>query len=695
MDCVLGRCEGLRTDDVREGCAEDAHRIERRANVGATVDSDAASMSAAIELADVTFDYEGSAASALNGVSLTIRPGDFLGVIGASGAGKSTLVAAMNGAIPHHHRGRMSGRVFVDGRETSVMTPTDIARIVGSVGQDIDAQMVASSVEDEILFGMENFGVPHDRIARCMSDVLERVGIEELRDREIATLSGGQKQKVAVAALMALSPRVLVLDEPTAALDPASSRMVFELLRRLNRDEGVTVVVVEQKVALLAEFCDRVAVMEAGRIAMEGPVREVFGRGRELQRIGVDCPRVTRVSNSLRECGAASREAVSLTVEEAVSLVAECVGGPKVCDGFGDHGDEEENFELADGAKKELLGANAFSDATAFASEGEGGETGRPVLEFDDVGFFYPGGTSGVHGVTFAVMPGEFVAVVGANGAGKTTITKLATGLLKPQTGTVRLAGCDVARTRTSVLARHAATLFQNPDRQICQRTVLDEVAFNLLVRGVPRKDAIGRARQTIERFGLLESAEPFVLSRGQRQMVALASAVAANPEVLILDEPTSGLDYRECMTVMRLVEEMRRNGCAVLMVCHDMEVVADFATRMVVMGDGCVLADGAPREVFSNEAVMRRARIAPPQVAKLSSALVAQGLGAFAGISEVADLVDVVLRLRTCEGAVPSPASRERPGGEPVACDSDFGSGAAAHMPAAVRIVRKEVCYG
>ncbi|MCI6548944.1 MAG: energy-coupling factor ABC transporter ATP-binding protein, partial [Coriobacteriaceae bacterium] len=252
-----------------------------------------------IEMTHVTFSYgtpeEGdagnNAGTALRDVSLSIGAGEFVGVIGPSGAGKSTLASVMSGAIPHHYHGTLYGATVVDGHDTCDVTLTDISQVVGSVLQDIDTQMVASVVEDEMLYGLENFGVPHDQIEARIARTLETVGISHLRGREVATLSGGEKQKVAIAAILAMRPRVLVLDEPTAALDPASSTLVFDTLRTV-RDEGVTVVVVEQKVALLSEYCDRILVMGAGSLVLDGTPREVFSHGDELRRIGVDSPRV-------------------------------------------------------------------------------------------------------------------------------------------------------------------------------------------------------------------------------------------------------------------------------------------------------------------------------------------------------------------------------------------------------------------
>ena len=278
-------------------------------------------METIINVDDVSFSYGTQTEQALSHISLSVNKGDFIGIIGPSGAGKSTLAACLSGAVPHHYTGTFFGSVMVDGHDTCEVSLTDVSQIVGSVLQDIDTQMVASVVEDEMLFGLENFGVPHDQIKQRVSETLETVGISDLRDREIATLSGGQKQKVAIAAILAMRPRVLVLDEPTAALDPASSTLVFETLREANRALGITIVVVEQKVALLSEYCNRVLVLNHGEIALQGEPHEVFAHTDELRAIGVDCPRVTRIFNSLEADGLVSGTPC-LDVDEAERMIS-------------------------------------------------------------------------------------------------------------------------------------------------------------------------------------------------------------------------------------------------------------------------------------------------------------------------------------------------------------------------------------
>ncbi len=547
-----------------------------------------------IELRHVSYSYAGASSRALDDLSLTIDEGDFLGVIGPSGAGKSTLASLLSGAIPHHFGGRLQGQVSVCGMSTFTAPLTDISLSVGTVLQDIDTQMVASNVEDEMLYGLENFGIDKAEVSARIDEALGLVGIANLRHREIATLSGGQKQKVAIAAMVAIRPSVMVLDEPTAALDPVSSESVFEVLRRLNREYGVTVVVIEQKVSLLSKHCGRVAVMANGRMAIEGPVRDVFSKVDELDAVGVECPRVTSLWHNLSSRGL-EVGMPALTLDEGGALI--------------------------DAALRKVPPAAVVARSCTKRLGGRA-PSGERVLDVSHVRFSYGRGMASLCDVNISVRAGEFVAIVGQNGAGKSTLVKLLNGTLKPMAGTVRVAGQDTASCRTSVIARDVSTLFQNPDHQLCKDTVLDEVAFSLELLGVRRDEALARAQEVVDDFGLPAGQAPFSLSRGQRQIVALASVVVTNPRVLILDEPTSGLDYRECKVVMDAVEGLRKRGCAVVMVCHDMEVVQDYATRLVVMGQGLILADGDPYVLFRDHVLMEEASVSAPQLVQLSQRL-------------------------------------------------------------------------
>ncbi len=517
-----------------------------------------------------------------------------------------------------------------------------------------------------------------------------------------------------VALLAEYCDRVVVIDQGRIALDgtPTDVFSHGETLRT-----GMTVILIEQTVALLAEYCDRVVVIDQGRIALDGTPTDVFSHGETLRAIGVDTPRTVRISNSLAEAGLAPDDSPALTLDGAESLVAGILA-PGL----------SESSPIAPCALDDRPDARDTADK-------------RPiVVDVAGAAYSYGTGQAGIEGINLTVRAGEILAVVGQNGAGKTTFTKLLNGLIKPSAGVVRITGLDTRTTPVSALASHAATLFQNPDRQLCRNTVVEEISFGLELQGASADAARERARHVAatfglpenaspfnlsrgqrqmvalasvvalepeliildeptsgldvaatfglpenaspfnlsrgqrqmvalasvvalepeliildeptsgldyREFGLPENASPFNLSRGQRQMVALASVVALEPELIILDEPTSGLDYRECMTVMETVRQRALDGAAVVMVCHDMEVVSDFADTLAVMAEGRLIEVGPCREVFANDALLAHARIASPCVPALGKRLAARLHPSFARITEVTDLVALVKELK------------------------------------------------
>lgn len=275
-----------------------------------------------IEIRDLSFTYRESSQPTVRNINLSIPDGQFVGITGAAGSGKSTLTYTFNGIIPHCYPGEFYGAVLIDGHDTVDTSLTDISRLVGSVCQDIDSQMVSSVVEDELLYGLENFAIPKEEVEPRLEEALRAMGIEDLRDRAIASLSGGQKQKVAVASILALRPKVLVLDEPTAELDPASSQAVFELLRRYAREHGTTVIVVEQKIALLSEYADRLIIVKEGQLLFDDSPAAVLEHAEELLAEGINCPRSTSLANRLRKLGLYSGPACR-NVAEAVRACEE------------------------------------------------------------------------------------------------------------------------------------------------------------------------------------------------------------------------------------------------------------------------------------------------------------------------------------------------------------------------------------
>ena len=278
-----------------------------------------------IQIQDFSFTYKNEKTPALREVSLTVPDGGFLGIIGPAGAGKTTLARAVSGMIPHHYRGDFYGSVSVNGLDTVDTSIDELSRLVGMVFQDVESQIISPLVEDELLYGLENFGVPREEIPARLEEALAKVGISELRDRSIASLSGGQRQKVAIASIIALKPRILVLDEPTGELDPRSSRQIFALLKQLNEEQGITVLLIEQKIMLLCEFARHLAVLSGGRIVRQGETRDVLSHADELQALGVNCPRVTTLSRVLSG-KTGTEQPVCVNLDEAETMVLNLIG---------------------------------------------------------------------------------------------------------------------------------------------------------------------------------------------------------------------------------------------------------------------------------------------------------------------------------------------------------------------------------
>lgn len=576
---------------------------------------------------------------ALNGVNLSIYPGEFVGIIGPSGAGKTTLASLFSGAIPHHYSGSLYGTVSIAGHDTTTLEITNIACLIGSVIQDIDAQMVAANVEDELLFGLENFGVPHDDIPNRIAQALETVGISDLRNRDLDTLSGGQKQKVAIAAILALQPKVMVLDEPTCALDPVSSRMIFSILRNLNQNFGITIVVVEQKVALLSEYCKRLMVLSKGELVLDAPVSEALKDINLLRKVGINYPRTTHLVKQLQDENMCDLAPLPVGVDETVDNIVSTLRNDYVSIAKQNC---ESSCESSCEASKGKYSTTESSNNESVAKL-EIDNNRKPCLSLRNVSFAYSNGVKALNNISFTINPGELVALIGRNGAGKTTITKIINGLLKPTEGNVIIEDLDTSSLRISQIAKYVSTLFQNPDRQLCKETVLEEVTLSCTLIGQNEDEAKAHAMEIIEELELDPKASPFMLSRGQRQMVALAATVVTNPKILLLDEPTCGLDYNECMRIMQVVERLRKNGCCVIMVCHDMEVVLDYATRLITINDGKLIIDGSARDVFEKPDVCSAAALYPPLLCAVCQGLVAHGFNQCDGLYVREELVEAL----------------------------------------------------
>jgi energy-coupling factor transport system ATP-binding protein len=545
----------------------------------------------AVSIKDLAYTYRGQKEPALDGLNLDVAEGEFVVVMGHSGAGKSTLCTSLNGLIPHFFRGRMQGEVRIEGRSTREGKVGEFAKDVGLVFQDFEAQLFSTNVALEVAFGPENFQVEREEMVRRVESVLSQVRLEGFEDRQPATLSGGQKQRLAIASVLAMEPRILCLDEPTTDLDPVGKLGIFEIAEDLKNRDDVTLIVVEHETEETLD-ADRIVVLRDGRIAADQPAREVL---REVELLEESSVMPLGIARFFREKGVGN-EQLPLTPEEGIKEF------------------EARGWRVSPERHRELVEAD----------EGREASYGEPLIEVEGLSHRYPNGVVVLEGVDLEVRRGEFLAVLGQNGSGKTTLVKHFNGLLEPTEGSVRVDGEETAKQGIQVLGQRVGYVFQNPDHQIFSDTVFDEVSFGPKVRALREDEVRERVEEALAAVGLggRGDEDPFGLTKGERQRVAVASVLAVRPEVLILDEPTTGLDYAEQRSMMDLVRRLNEAGSTIIAVTHTMWVVAEYAHRAAVMKDGRMALSGTVREVFVRDEELRDAYLRPPHIVSLGNSL-------------------------------------------------------------------------
>ena len=514
----------------------------------------------------VTFSYPETSSPALSDVSLRIEAGQFALVVGPSGSGKSTLLRCINGLVPHFSGGTFAGRVTVAGLDTREHPPRDLASAVGFVFQDPEAQFVTERVEDELAFALENAGVPPLTMRKRVEEVLDALGIAALRKRAVSSLSGGEQQRVAIAAALALQPKVLVLDEPTSQLDPQSAEDVLGALVRLNADLGLTIVLAEHRLERVLQFSDRVVFLPGvGELPLVGNPREV------MESVELTPPLVTLGK-------ALGWKPLPLTIKEG--------------------------RRFAGTLSAERRGWSEESKRRT-ATRDEEGKANSLALDVKDV-WHADGGQEILRGVSLSVGAGEFVALMGRNGSGKTTLCKSIVGLIRPQRGQVKVNGQDVRGTSTADICRQVGYVPQNPGALLFADAVRDELIVTLRNHGLDEATAPVAPGELLATLGLEDVAAqyPRDLSTGQRQRTALASVLVTRPSLLLLDEPTRGLDYASKSTLVNILRHWQAQGTAIVMVTHDVELVATCADRVALMAEGEIVVDGPVRQVLSESAI-------------------------------------------------------------------------------------------
>jgi energy-coupling factor transporter ATP-binding protein EcfA2 len=572
-------------------------------------------MSLALDVTDLHWRYPSFSGQenpwVLRGVNLSLADGQILGITGPSGAGKTTLCRLMLGVLPHgikipfrqvnHH---IQGQVQVLGETVTRVDPAGnvvngtalgkleglgvLAPRIGMVMQDPENQFLTMSVLHELAFGLALRGLDKTEILSRSEQALNMVGLAalwpEAGNTHPADLSGGQKQRVAIASFLALQPEVLILDEPTSDLDPLGKHEVIDAIRRLKEAHGMTIVLVEHDPELLHSFCDRIALLDEGRIVAEAAPGDFYAQTTMLEAHGVAAFEVTRIAR-LSRLGNGDRAPVSID-------------------------------DLAQVLLQRPQPAPAEDKAAPLTDA---------VIEAAGLEYAYPDGTLALRGAELTVQRGEMVALLGINGSGKTTLAKVLAGLIPPEHGQARVLGQNLGAGRIRrELPRHVGYIFQNPDHQLFTRRVYDEVAYGLINMGLPAAQRDTVIRKTLATVGLADvlDEDPLFLGKGQRQRLAVASVLAMGPEILIVDEPTTGQDHRMIAGVMSLLDDLNAQGKTILIITHDMTLVADHCSRAVVLLAGQTVFNGAPRQLFADRVLLDQAHLRAPQAIRLSLAL-------------------------------------------------------------------------
>jgi len=545
-----------------------------------------------IKLESVDITYPAGNRHALKGIDLEIKSGEFIAIMGKTGSGKSTLLRLMNGSIPHAIDADVKGNVIVFGEDTRTKKIYELTQYVGEVFDLPDMQHIATTVYEDVLMGPIFLDLPKEEIFSRGKNALESTRLAGFEDRLVYTLSGGEKQSLAIAGVLALLPEVLIGDEPTSMLDPLGTERVWSVLSDLHKN-GKTIVLATQKSELVVSNATRVIFLDRGRILFDGPTKKAFEQDEVIEKCGVRVPGALKLSNAL------GTEPRFFTFEEA------CKGLRGI---FKD--------------KKKAYFAHRHP-----TREMKKGLVGKPLMVVENVHHVFKGGIHALQGVSFAANPGEFIALIGQNGSGKTTLAKHLVGLQKPtnKDSKIVLGGTDIIKSRTCDIFDQVTYVFQNPDLQLFSETVFDETAYSLRNLGWNEKDVEMRTMKWLRLLGLekVKDEPPQLLARGQRTRVAIASSISVEPKVLIVDEPTNGQDYLESRYIMRILKETTKDlNMTVIIITHDMDLVANYAERVLVLCQGKILLDGSPREVFSRPEVLKETWIEPPVVTRIGQEL-------------------------------------------------------------------------
>ena len=542
-----------------------------------------------IEIKNLTYSYPGASAPTLKDINLEIEKGDFLAIVGNNGCGKSTLCKVMNGLIPHFITGEFQGDVLVGGISTLESDIGTLAQKVGYVYQDFENQIVRPTVLDDASYACMNYGMK-DYKERGMK-ALELCGLTGRENDYVFQLSGGQTHLLALAGAVSLGPEVLILDEPIAQLDPRHADLIYEILKDLNENQGKTIIVIEHHTEYIGDYCKNVLLLKDGCVEWKLPAREALSRVEELQASNIFPPQVTLAAYELEKKGKipSAREYPS-TVEEGKKAFRRLTF-------------RDQYMEYQIRQKKRETSVEYKHAAVSYRSV-----KGEPRKIFEDL--------------NLEISRGEKIALIGSNGAGKSTLMKMMTGLLKPSSGEVLIKDISTRNAKPENLSKYVSLVYQNPEDMFIKDSIENDISFAMKARGIDNWEE--RTSQLLERFRLteLKDRDGRLLSGGQMRRASLAIGIALNPEILLLDEPTANLDIATRKEIMRTLNDMKDITETVMIATHDMQMVCEWAQRIIVLSQGKIIADGTRDQIFGNQEAVKTAGIRPPEIFTMGQVL-------------------------------------------------------------------------
>lgn len=542
-----------------------------------------------IKINNLSFSYSSNPQKALDNISFEISSGEFVVIMGQDAAGKSTLLKTFNGIIPHLIKGKFDGEVLLNNKNTLSSSVSDLSKIAGPVFQDFETQIFSTRVNLEVAFGPENLGLSWDEIDKRIKSCLGITGLKGFENRDPSTLSGGEKQRLCIASILALNPEILCLDEPTTDLDPIGKEEVFNLTKKFFKNKKLTFCLIEHESEEVLS-ADRIVVIKDGKIKASGPPLDIFKNTELLAQNGIKQPQIIELNRKYNY-------------------------------DIKDFSDMNETYSIF--SSKGRINKNKFEELCKNDKEKKR-RLGEKVLEVENLHFYYTPERAVLSNINLEIRKGEFVGILGPNGSGKTTLVKHFNGLLKPSRGYVKILGKDTKSQKLISIGQKVGYVFQNPDHQIFSHTVEDEVSFGPKLLGLEDTEIKIRVEESLEVVGLLNfrQHDPFSLTKGQRQRLAVASVLASRPEIIILDEPTTGLDYKEIRNIMNLVSGLNNKGFTIIMVTHSIWVAAEYSNRLIIMKDGKIAKDGTTREVLADEELLKKSSIKLPPLIELSNRL-------------------------------------------------------------------------